>query len=274
MDVFDVGVVRCVFRGGQTRKGEPDFSGVKEEDTDYWNEDEPAAADSLDAAADSVHTKDRAHHAAQGVHTHKTAKLSKPDSLDAAADSVDKKDRADYAAQGVRTHKTAKSSNPFDEEADKEDTLYNSKVSPDAETDVEDASDSYNSKDSPEADTDVEDASDSYNSKDSPDAETDVEDAKPPLTSWDMAKFANNVEAGGGTMGTNIAYMYDSLSNKGQYRKVEGSSPLDKDNYNEDFDEYKSKKGARGQLLKQRFGNSAHQHKIGAQGKKFAQGRV
>jgi hypothetical protein len=27
-------------------------------------------------------------------------------------------------------------------------------------------------------------------------------DSKPPLTSWDMAKFANNVEAGGGTMGT------------------------------------------------------------------------
>jgi len=239
VDVFDVGVVRCVFRGGQTRKGEPDFSGVKEEDTDYWNEDEPAAADSLDAAADSVDTKDRADHAAQGVRTHKIAKLSNPNSLDAAADSVDAKDRADYAAQGVRTHKTAKSSNPFDEEADKEDTLDNSKVSPDAETDVEDASDS-----------------------------------KPPLTSWDMAKFANNVEAGGGTMGTNIAYMYDSLSNKGQYRKVEDSSPLDNDKYDEDFDEYKSKKGARGQVLKQRFGNSAHQHKIGAHGKKFAQGRV
>jgi len=187
----------------ETRKGEQDFSGAKEEDTDYWNEDEP-------------------------------------DSLDAAADTVDAKHRADYAAQGVRTHKMAKSANPFDEAADQEDKLDTS------------------SADSVDAESDAD----------------DVNDTKPPLTSWDMAKFANNVEAGGGTMGTNIAYMYDSLSNKGQYRKVEGSSPLDNDNYDEDFDEYKPKKGARGQVLKQRFGNKAHQHHIGAHGKKFAQGRV
>ena len=31
--------------------------------------------------------------------------------------------------------------------------------------------------------------------------EDDMLDSKPPLTSWDMAKFANNVEVGGGTMG-------------------------------------------------------------------------
>merc|ERR1711865_20767 len=155
-------------------------------------------------------------------------------------DTVDAKDRADYAAQGVRTHKMAKAANPFDEAADQEDKLDTS------------------SADSVDAESDAD----------------DVNDTKPPLTSWDMAKFANNVEAGGGTMGTNIAYMYDSLSNKGQYRKVEGSSPLDNDNYDEDFDEYKPKKGARGQVLKQRFGNKAHQHHIGAHGKKFAQGRV
>jgi len=159
-------------------------------------------------------------------------------------------------------------------------------------------------------------------------AEDDGLDYKPPLASWDMAKFANNVEAGGGTMGTNIAYMYDSLSNRGQYKKVESSSPLDNDNYDEEFDEYKPKRGvrgqalkeedgsavaeiesnirhneqeeaedkdgpspnaafawspddaaavkpkrARGQALKQRFGYK-EEHHIGARGKKFAQGRV
>ena len=45
-------------------------------------------------------------------------------------------------------------------------------------------------------------------------------DQKPPLGSWEMAKFANNVEAGGGSLGTNVAYMYDSLSNKGHYKEV------------------------------------------------------
>jgi len=64
-----------------------------------------------------------------------------------------------------------------------------------------------------------------------------------------------------------------SLSNRGQYKKVEGSSPLDNDNYDEDFDEYTPKRGARGQVLKQRFGYKAEHH-IGARGKKFAQGRV
>jgi hypothetical protein len=102
--------------------------------------------------------------------------------------------------------------------------------------------------------------------------EDDTLDSKPPLTSWDMAKFANNVEAGGGTMGTNIAYMYDNLANQGQYKKVEGESPLDNEHYEEDFDEYKAKHG-KNQVLKQRFG--LKQHHVGPRGlKKFAQGSV
>jgi len=152
----------------EAARGEPDFSGVKEEDTDYWNEDEPAVA---------------------------------------------------VIESNIRHN---------DEEEARE-----------------------------QAD----------------ESEDDGLDSKPPLASWDMAKFANNVEAGGGTMGTNIAYMYDSLSNRGQYKKVEGSSPLDNDNYDEDFDEYKTKRGVRGQSLKQRFGYKEDHH-IGARGKKFAQGRV
>jgi hypothetical protein len=67
-----------------------------------------------------------------------------------------------------------------------------------------------------------------------------------------------------------IAYMYDNLANKGLYKKVENNSPLDNDNYDEQFDEYKAKH-ARGQVLKQRFGNKYH---VGAHGKKFAHGRV
>ena len=70
-----------------------------------------------------------------------------------------------------------------------------------------------------------------------------------------------------------VAYMYNSLSNKGMYKKVEANSPLDNDNYDEDFDEYKAKHGVRGQALKQRFGKTAQRH-IGPHGKKFAQGRV
>eukprot|EP00960_Hanusia_phi_P038894 753651-Hanusia_phi.AAC.5 len=49
-------------------------------------------------------------------------------------------------------------------------------------------------------------------------------DEKPALGSWEMAKFANNVEAGGGSLGTNVAYMYDSLSNKGHYKEVAAES--------------------------------------------------
>ena len=70
--------------------------------------------------------------------------------------------------------------------------------------------------------------------------EVEEGDSKPPLTSWDMAKFANNVEAGGGTMGTNVAYMYDNLSKRGPYKKVESESPLDNDHYEDRFDEYKA----------------------------------
>ena len=44
--------------------------------------------------------------------------------------------------------------------------------------------------------------------------------AKPSLGSWEMAKFANNVEAGGGSLGTNVAWMYDSLAKKGPYAQV------------------------------------------------------
>jgi hypothetical protein len=88
----------------EAARGEPDFSGVKEEDTDYWNEDEPAVA---------------------------------------------------VIESNIRHNK------------------------------------------------EVEDREKAAESED------DGLDSKPPLASWDMAKFANNVEAGGGTMGTNIAYMYD-----------------------------------------------------------------
>jgi hypothetical protein len=99
-------------------------------------------------------------------------------------------------------------------------------------------------------------------------------DTKPPLTSWDMAQFANNVEAGGGTMGTNIAYMYDNLADRGKYKEVESNSPLDNDNYDEQFDEYKAKRGAGRQVLKQRFGKR-QEHHVGPHGsKKFIQGRV
>jgi hypothetical protein len=69
-----------------------------------------------------------------------------------------------------------------------------------------------------------------------------------------------------------VAYMYNSLSNKGMYKKVEANSPLDNDRYDDEFDEYKAKHGARGQALKQRFGN--REHHIGPIGKKFAHGRV
>ena len=70
-----------------------------------------------------------------------------------------------------------------------------------------------------------------------------------------------------------VLELLDSLSNRGQYKKVEESSPLDNDNYDEEFDEYKPKRGARDQALKQRFGYR-EEHHIGARGKKFAQGRV
>ena len=66
--------------------------------------------------------------------------------------------------------------------------------------------------------------------------------------------------------------MYNSLSNKGMYKKVEANSPLDNDHYDDQFDEYKAKHGARGQSLKQRFG--IREHHIGPNGKKFAHGRV
>lgn len=195
-------------------RGEPDFSGDREEDTDYWDEDEHSpAANSLDAAADA----DDAHDMAKRAMKNKVAAPTV--SIDAAADADDvddQKARDDFAAQGVAAP------DAIDAAADQDDKL----------------------------------------------------DSKPPLTSWDMAKFANNVEAGGGTMGTNIAYMYDNLANKGLYRKVEGESPLDNDHYEEDFDEYKGK-NAKNQVLKQRFGIKNKQHHIGPHGvKKFAQGSV
>lgn len=46
-------------------------------------------------------------------------------------------------------------------------------------------------------------------------------DAKPALTSWEMAKFANNVDSAQGQLGTNVAWMYDSLAKRGAYKQVE-----------------------------------------------------
>jgi hypothetical protein len=46
---------------------------------------------------------------------------------------------------------------------------------------------------------------------------------------------------------------------------VEANSPLDNNRYDEEFDEYKAKHGAQGQVLKQRVGNREHQ---------FTHGRV
>lgn len=45
-------------------------------------------------------------------------------------------------------------------------------------------------------------------------------DAKPALTSWEMAKFANNVDSAQGQLGTNVAWMYDSLAKRGAYNQV------------------------------------------------------
>jgi hypothetical protein len=114
--------------GSQTARGEPDFSGVREEDTDYWNEDEPTTVAADKAARTVAKGTDSATFNAQGVaHT--------GDSDEAALQD----EAAGYITPDVK-----------DAGADEDDKL----------------------------------------------------DTKPPLTSWDMAKFANNVEAGGGTMGT------------------------------------------------------------------------
>ncbi|EKX48802.1 hypothetical protein GUITHDRAFT_162315 [Guillardia theta CCMP2712] len=84
-------------------------------------------------------------------------------------------------------------------------------------------------------------------------------DQKPPLGSWEMAKFANNVEAGGGSLGTNVAYMYDSLSNKGHYKEVnppwkeveDGSSVTESSN-DDEFDPWEEYKATKQQKLAQR----------------------
>ena len=102
-----------------------------------------------------------------------------------------------------------------------EDTDYWNEDGPavnalDAAADADDAADSSlkprdwgnQHADAMDAAADADDAREGKaprQAEDALDATADADDAldsKPPLTSWDMAKFANNVEAGGGTMGT------------------------------------------------------------------------
>uniref|UniRef100_A0A7S4KN09 Uncharacterized protein n=2 Tax=Guillardia theta TaxID=55529 RepID=A0A7S4KN09_GUITH len=71
--------------------------------------------------------------------------------------------------------------------------------------------------------------------------------AKPSLGSWEMAKFANNVEAGGGSLGTNVAWMYDSLAKKGPYAQV-----ANEDTWEDDSDMAEYKTNAQ-QLLQSKF---------------------
>eukprot|EP00286_Rhodomonas_abbreviata_P007545 CAMPEP_0181322356 /NCGR_PEP_ID=MMETSP1101-20121128/19186_1 /TAXON_ID=46948 /ORGANISM="Rhodomonas abbreviata, Strain Caron Lab Isolate" /LENGTH=901 /DNA_ID=CAMNT_0023430267 /DNA_START=13 /DNA_END=2718 /DNA_ORIENTATION=- len=62
-----------------------------------------------------------------------------------------------------------------------------------------------------------------------------AQDEKPPLGSWEMAKFANNVDAGQGGLGTNIAYMYDDLSKEGPYRAVANGEAEAEDDSDRNF---------------------------------------
>ncbi|EKX36493.1 hypothetical protein GUITHDRAFT_155238, partial [Guillardia theta CCMP2712] len=62
-----------------------------------------------------------------------------------------------------------------------------------------------------------------------------------------MAKFANNVEAGGGSLGTNVAWMYDSLAKKGPYAQV-----ANEDTWEDDSDMAEYKTNAQ-QLLQSKF---------------------
>jgi len=71
--------------------------------------------------------------------------------------------------------------------------------------------------------------------------------AKPSLGSWEMAKFANNVEAGGGSLGTNVAWMYDSLAKQGPYSQV-----ANEDTWEDDSDMAEYRTGAQ-QLLQSKF---------------------
>eukprot|EP00961_Rhodomonas_salina_P014604 195863-Rhodomonas_salina.2 len=58
---------------------------------------------------------------------------------------------------------------------------------------------------------------------------TGVQDAKPALGSWEMAKFANNVDSGLGGLGTNIVHMYDDLAPTGPYQMVADGKEADSD---------------------------------------------
>jgi len=51
--------------------------------------------------------------------------------------------------------------------------------------------------------------------------ENDGLDERPPLTSWEMAKFANNVQSDQGSIGTNVVWMYNDLAKRGKYSQVE-----------------------------------------------------
>lgn len=52
-------------------------------------------------------------------------------------------------------------------------------------------------------------------------------DDRPPLDSFAMAKFANNVDFGMGSLGTNVVWMYKDLAKKGPYKQVEDEVKTD-----------------------------------------------
>ena len=68
--------------------------------------------------------------------------------------------------------------------------------------------------------------------------ENDGLDERPPLTSWEMAKFANNVQSDQGSIGTNVVWMYNDLAKRGKYSQVEheddGSAAQDQKAWNGD----------------------------------------
>lgn len=101
--------------GTQNARGEPDFSEPREEDTDYWNEDEPPV---------------------KAAHT--AAKRTDP--FDAISDQDDNADIKKRAAR-----KAAKPADPFDAIADRDDRADHSAADAlDAAADADDGSDRRN----------------------------------------------------------------------------------------------------------------------------------
>jgi len=172
-------------KAAKAAHGEPDFSDAREENTDYWNEDEE---DDDTPAVTSAPPKAQLQHRLE----------PRPAEPAPKAHADFKEDATQRPRRAAKPASKPMSINAIADEDDSSDGL----------------------------------------------------DTKPAIDSWEMAKFANNVEAGSGTMGTNIVHMYDSLSKRGPYKQVESESPLDKDDEDEErFDEYKPKHGARQQVL-------------------------